>query len=171
MAESVQVTRINDWHQALADFILMYPQATGKQIAAHFDVSAQWVSIVRNSDSFKELMRQRRETHRELVSASVINKVEALADQAVDELARQIEAKELPVEHVKDIAAMSLKAMGFGGDRAAAPVQNNITIVADRAALAEAREKLIAQRNATVPVLEGAKQLIEERKEDGQRDE
>lgn len=159
----IDVKLTKPWHEALADFYIQYPQASGREAAAYFKVSTAWISIVKNSDSFKELLRHRLVAHRELISVSVINKVEALADQALDELAKQMNDRELPVEHVKDIAAMSLKAMGFGGDRGGAAVQNNITIVADRTALAEARDKLLASR-ATL-VIEAAK---EEEKENEQ---
>src|SRR5688500_6296380 len=103
-----QIQKVNDWHQALADFIIQFPQARNKEIAHHFKVSVQWVGMIRRSDAFQELMRSRREVHRELVSASVINKVEALADQAIDEISRQMEQGNIPIEHVKDVAAMSL---------------------------------------------------------------
>lgn len=162
---ATDIKRISPWHEALADFIIQWPQASNKEIAAHFKVSSQWVSIVKNSDNFKELMKTRRAEHRDLVSASVINKVEALAEQAIDEISRQIEHKELPVEHVKDIAAMSLKAMGFGGDRGGAAVQNNINVVVDREALFEARQKLLASRIDPTTVKE-AKELLEERKKE-----
>jgi hypothetical protein len=169
-----QIQKVNDWHQALADFIIQYPQARNKEIAHHFQVSVQWVGMIRRSDAFQELMRSRREVHRELVSASVINKVEALADQAIDEISRQMEQGNIPIEHVKDVAAMSLKAMGFGGDKSGPAVVNNTVVVADREALAEARAKLIAQRDRLVEtrplldaqVIRDAKETIEERKKD-----
>lgn len=149
-ATEVKLTR--PWHEALADWYIQYPQASAKETAAYFQVSTQWLSIVRNSDSFKELMKSRRNEHFGLVSVSVINKVEALADQALDELADQMNRKELPVEHVKDIAAMSLKAMGFGGGeaRGTGMVQNNINVMVDREALMEAREKLLSSRTEII---------------------
>lgn len=159
---ATDIQRISQWHEALADFYIQYPQASNREAAFQFNVSIQWVSIVKNSDSFKELMRARREQHRELVSVSVINKVEALAEQAIDELANQLETKQLPVEHVRDIAAMSLKAMGFGGERSGAGVVNNINVSVDREALAEAREKLLASRNN---LIEAKAERIEKQEE------
>lgn len=147
-ATDVQLTK--PWHEALADFYIQYPQASNSQTAVHFNVSPQWVSIVKNSDSFKELMRTRRAAHSELVSVSVINKVEALAEQAIDELADQISRKDLPVEHVKDIAAMSLKAMGFGGGDGQRGPSTVVNVNVDREALMEARAKLLSSRTEII---------------------
>lgn len=156
---ATNITQIKPWHESLADWYIQNPTASNRQTAKFFNVSEQWVSIVKNSDGFKELMKNRREAHRDLVSVSVINKVEALAEQAIDELADQMGRKELPVEHVKDIAAMSLKAMGFGGDRGGAAVTNNVNVVVDRDALLEARAKLISSRP---PMIESTAERKEE---------
>jgi hypothetical protein len=157
---ATNITQIKPWHESLADWYIQNPTASNRQTAKFFNVSEQWVSIVKNSDGFKELMKNRREAHRDLVSVSVINKVEALAEQAIDELADQMGRKDLPVEHVKDIAAMSLKAMGFGGDRGGgAAVTNNVNVVVDRDALLEARAKLISSRP---PLIESTAERKEE---------
>ena len=54
---------------------------------------------------------------------------------------------------------MSLKAMGFGGDRGGAAVTNNVNVVVDRDALLEARAKLISSRP---PLIESTAERKEE---------
>lgn len=142
-----------DWMHSLADFMIQNPHSTNVATARVFGVSAVWIGVVKRSDSFRELMKKRRAKHAEMVSQTVIEKVEALAEQAIDELSFRMQTEVVPLETVKDIGDMALKSLGFGGrNSSSSPVVNNITVTVEKEALAAAREKmkLINGGNAAV---------------------
>lgn len=135
----------SDWMHSLADFMIQNPHCTNIETARVFGVSAVWIGVVKRSDSFGELMKSRREVHSEMVSSSVIDKVEALAELAIEEMAARMEREVVPLEQVREIGDLALKSLGFGGRGGivgSAGVVNNISVNVDRDALAAAREKM-----------------------------
>lgn len=145
---TIPPAKVVDWHESLADYMILRPHASLAELAAHFGVTTIWIGVVRSSDSFRELMRTRREVHAKLVSHSVIQKVEALAEQTVEELSKRMSEEKVPLDTVREIGDMALKSLGFGGRGGtigpAGAIQQNVTVVVDREALAEARAKMLA---------------------------
>lgn len=61
MAE-VQIQSISHRHKAIADWLLSHPQVKNLELLAeHIGVSRSWLSIVMNSDVFKEYFEKRRQ--------------------------------------------------------------------------------------------------------------
>lgn len=123
----------------------MNPRASGAEIAFHFNVSESWLSIVKNSDAFKELWAQRRPEHFSRVSASITEKVTALAELTVDSLTDKIEKEKregtVSISTLKETAEMALKSLGFGNKGIPVPivqVQNNVFV--DKETLQRARD-------------------------------
>jgi hypothetical protein len=147
---SVQIKHTRPWHEALLEFILANPRASGVEIALYFNVTEAWVSTVKNSDAFQELWAKRRGEHFSRVSSSIAEKVTALAEVTVDTLTDEIEKSkrkgELKIETLKETADMALKALGFGAKGVQSPLastiniqQNNFSV--DKETLARAREQ------------------------------
>ena len=146
MAQSVQIKAVRPWHEELLEFIIANPRASGAEIALYFNVTESWVSIVKNSDAFKELWAARRSEHFSRVSAGLSDKVTALAEVTIDTLADEVEKKkrngELKIQELKEIGEMALKSLGFGAKREASltpVVVNNNNFVVDKDTLANAR--------------------------------
>lgn len=168
MAQSVQVKTVRDWHESLIDFIIANPGATLRIKAQVFGVSMSWLSIVENSDSFKEAMRLRRDEHFNNLSTGIVGKLEATADMLIEEINHRIQtdaSSAIPFNSLRDTADMALKHLGFGakgqgGVQQAGIINNNTVIVQDREALREAREMMAAKRaEATI---EATKEVIED---------
>ena len=158
-----------DWMHSLADFMIQNPHATNIETARVFGVTPVWIGVVKRSDSFNELMKSRREVHAELVSTSVISKVEALAEQAIEELSERMQRDVIPLEQVREIGDLALKSLGFGGRGGVvgtAGVVNNITVTVEKEALAAAREKMRLV-NAGAAALPSSQPLIEGKVLDG----
>lgn len=159
---TVPPAEAKDWMHSLADFMIQNPHATNIETARVFGVSAVWIGVVKRSDSFGELMKSRRAAHAEMVSASVIGKVEALAEQAIEELSARMQKEVVPLEQVREIGDLALKSLGFGGRGGvvgSAGVVNNINVTVDRDALASAREKMKLINGGGVPALPSAKEI------------
>lgn len=163
MAQSVQVKTVRDWHESLIDYIISNPGATLRVKAQVFGVSMSWLSIVENSDSFKEAMRLRRDEHFNNLSTGIVGKLEATADMLIEEINHRIQtdsSSAIPFNSLRDTADMALKHLGFGakgqgGVQQAGIINNNTVIVQDREALREAREMMAAKRaEATQEVIE-----------------
>lgn len=61
MAESVQVQSINFRHEQMADWLIAHPTAKSLQaLADHMGFSRSWISIVMQSDVWKEYWAKRR---------------------------------------------------------------------------------------------------------------
>lgn len=143
---------VRAWHEELLEFIIANPRASGAETALYFNVTESWLSIVKNSDAFKELWARRRPEHFSRVSAGVSEKLTALAEVTLDALTDKVETEKregiATVASLRETAEMTLKAMGFGnkahnatvaGGTTNVTVQNNI-ITVDRDTLARARE-------------------------------
>ena len=61
MAE-VQIASMSHRHKAIADWLLMHPEVKNLDLLAeHMQISRSWLSIVMNSDVFKEYFEKRRQ--------------------------------------------------------------------------------------------------------------
>ena len=169
MADSVQIKKVNNWHQALSDFMIANPEAKAYEAAAFFGVSESWLSIVKNSDSFKDFHQKRRDQHFDRISTGVGEKLETLAELTLDEAIERVEeskaegSQALPMSALTDLSKMALNAMGFGG-RGGVQVNlnqdNRSVVVNDAAALKRARETMAEIRG------ENDRQIIEGRVSD-----
>lgn len=155
------------WHEELIEFCIANPRASLQETAIFFNASISWISIVKNSDAFKELWAKRREAHFSTVSAGISERVTALAEMSVDGLAKKMEtaiaADTATIEQLKEVGDMALKALGFGAKHnqsANINQQNNVTnVFVDKSTLERAREARRMLQSTESP------KLIEEKKE------
>src|SRR5882672_2971816 len=98
---------VRAWHEELLEFLLVNPRASLQEIAIYFNASISWISIVRNSDAFKELYARRRDQHFDRVSITVSDRVTALADVTIDALTfkmeKHIAANTATIEQLKEV--------------------------------------------------------------------
>lgn len=187
MAESLQLHKVSKpWHEALAEYFILYPERTMTQAAADFNVSLPWLSLVKNSDAFQDYYQARRREHfndvsRALAESKIEDKLRSVADMSLDAIAdrvaehvQKVPTRELSLEALQTSAQLALKALGFGAKASGASpplVQNNTVIVASADALRKAqgnlrvvRERIIdpaldAVRSEAEKVLDGSAEL------------
>lgn len=169
---------VRPWHEELLEFLLANPRASLQEISFHFSATPSWISIVKNSDAFKEMWAKRRQEHFDRVSISVTDRVTALADVTIDALTVKMEQNILSdtatIEQLKEVGDMALKALGFGAKQSISirADQNNTTqnVFVDKATLERAREaRRLVQSNEIVnlipentPLLDSFPQIIKE---------
>lgn len=156
---------VRAWHEDLLEYIIANPRASGPEVASHFNVSESWLSIVKNSDAFRELWAQRRSEHFSRVSSTIVQKVEALADITVDALTDKIEADKrsgnLQYQTLKEVSEMALKSLGFGNKgvspsaTASHSVNVSVGIMVDKDVLARAREARARLASSPSLLIEG----------------
>ena len=118
---NTHIKRTNWWHEQIIDWELMNPSATMGDCARHFGKTEGWLSTVRNSDAFREFRARRIAEHQNMVSETVIEKVEGLAALTLDTLHDRIESEKdsISLGFVRETAETALKALGYGGKGAA----------------------------------------------------
>lgn len=149
---NTHIKRTNWWHEQVVDWELMNPSATLGDCARHFGKTEGWLSTVRNSDAFREFRARRIAEHQNMVSETVIEKVEGLAALTLDTLHERIEREkdDIPLAFVRETAETALKALGYGG-RGAAPAAVVQVNVVSAEALGRARDLM---RNRTIEPVE-----------------
>lgn len=149
MADSLQILKVNPFHEQLALYMIAHPSATLSQTAKHFKYSAPYISIIRNSDAFKvyyqSLVARQIEKLEPIMQATT-----AMTELALDKINKKLEdiGDELSVTELKEIADMGLKRLGYGaalkgpaGPNINISAQNGFVVV-DRGDLDEARRRM-----------------------------
>jgi len=148
MAQSDQIQSVKAWHEELMDFMLAQPRAGLKETSEYFGVSMSWLSVVKNSDAFKDAWEKRRENHSSAVSVSLVQRVEALAEVALETMTQKLEreGESIGLSTLREVSETALRSLGFGmresprAGQNAQTITNNNMIVVDRETLARARD-------------------------------
>lgn len=90
------ISKLNDLHEALADYMLVNPGATFREMGAHFNYSVSWLCTVVNSDMFQAYFAGRRGEVSSFVAASLPKKLEAAAHLATEKMIAVLEKTEDP---------------------------------------------------------------------------
>lgn len=160
MAQSVQVKKVSWWHERLVDHMLAHPEQTLTQIAHHFKISLSWLSIVKNSDVFKDYWLARSEAHSAALVGNIKDKAFAAAEQALDIINHRLErdAQVIPLETALNVVETTMKRFGYGSDDKGASPQVNMhfhgLVSQDQLAQARARmrgEVVTVEATAEVP--------------------
>lgn len=142
-----QLKDLSVTHNAIADWLIANPgKGQMGKCAAVFGISPAWLSTITQSDAFQALLKSKQEKTYQEVIIPLQDKIAGVAHAAVEKLGEVVNETN-DGRLVKDVADSMLNKLGYGakatpaGEGAGAPgtTINNTLIVADRAALAEAR--------------------------------
>ena len=144
-----QMKGVSWWYEAIVDWELSNPDGKRGDCAKQLKCTESHLSVISNSDSFKEFREMRMIAHREKVSNSIINKLEVVTDKALGKLEDVIDAAGpmTKMTDVADVAKMGLQALGMfrhgaSGLKSSSPtVQVNIGVSAEDLAIARERMK------------------------------
>ncbi len=99
-------------HDLVIDTMLADPGLTQTDIARQFNVSNTWVSILVNSDAFKERLRERKaELMDPVLRASLEEKLNGIANTALDRLAKRLDNPGLEMKN-QDLIAIAKLGIG-----------------------------------------------------------
>jgi len=111
------IKKVRYSHDAMIDLLIAEPTIRQNDLAAIFDRTPTWVSLVINSDAFQARLAERRaELVDPTIAASINERLSALADAT---LTRLLDRVTTPVQVVSDdfllrTAEVALKASGYG---------------------------------------------------------
>ncbi len=159
--------RFQAWYEDLINFMLLNPAATQKEMAAYFDKSANYISLVTRSDVFQERLAERRRDLAEAVNHQLVDKMGRVALRGLDIIADRLspdaqQQSRTTLKTVSDITDKQLQRLGYGGGGGPSGVQVNVLNVpagaASPGALREAQQTIrqdqAARLQTTPPLLE-----------------
>ena len=124
------IERINYTHDALIDAIITNPEKTQREFAAIFGYGESWLSIIMNSDSFKERLHERREEIvNPILRATVEDRMKALVQKSTEILLERLAVDPDPSLALKTLEVTS-RSLGYGAKLAGPAVQVNVAPVA-----------------------------------------
>lgn len=165
-----QPARPQEWHDQMAEMLIIDPTVTNEQLAIALELNVQSVALVRRSDMFKLHYRNRlakfQDKNDERIRERLEGRITRVADSALENLELQLEQQRnllLSGQVVKEMrdtretAETVLSALGYSRKGAppqppAGQVNNNSVFIVDATLLASAREKMRALTN----VIEGS---------------
>lgn len=141
----VQIQTLSHRHQEIADWLIAHPAVKNLQVLAnHMNVSRSWLSIVMNSDVFKEYWAKRRAALETDLRDRLVLKQLDVTLKALEKLDDIISDEEVDDRLILDIATKTAQNLGFAPSRQRTTVTEEhtqeLTRPVDAGTLATARE-------------------------------
>lgn len=119
-----EIAKIRYTHDAIIDEILVDPSISQGELSRRFGFSQAWMSIVINSDAFKNRLAERKgELVDPKITASVEERLESLAKRSLDRLLERVESS-VPLKPL-ELVAMAKLGAGDRMNRSPGPAVNN----------------------------------------------
>lgn len=111
---AAQIQSISHRHEAIADWLLVNPEVKNLEVLCDMlHVSRTWLSIVMNSDVFKEYFAKRRDAWEGDMHDKIRNKQLKVTLQAYDRLENILCDEEVDPRLVLDITTKTTERLGF----------------------------------------------------------
>lgn len=158
------IQKLNHTHEAILNWLVLNPHKSLRECADTMGFTQPWLSTVIHSDIFQMALRERQMNVANRVAASIPERLQAVADVALDKLAEKVADSEDP-DFILDAADKVLHRMGYAPASARNPAgspaqgqpqfQQNNTFILGQGDLAEARALMAAASKIQQPALEG----------------
>lgn len=124
------------WYPAIADAMLRNPDYSQEKIARELGKTPVTISMIVNTDLFRDYFAQRRKDWERTHDASLVQKTMKVASSALDILAESMEKKRdsIPIGQLTQIATSALDRLGYSPNKPAAPA-GGLTVNAQNAQL------------------------------------
>lgn len=115
------------WYSAIADTMIRQPDWTIEQIAGSLNKSPSYLSLIINTDLFKEHLARRKAQWREDHDHAVRSKLTGVVTEGLDILLTQLKTKkdQIPMKMVVEVTTSALDRLGYAPQSGPAVVVNN----------------------------------------------
>ena len=141
MAE-VQISRVKIHHEQILTWLILNPDKTQGDCAAHFGVTEPWLSVIINSDVFQNRWRERRDFMAEHADKNIMGLMREAATKGLAKLVDKIDSSADP-EFLLSATDKILNRMGFGPKSGGTVVNVNPTSIQVTAADIQAGRAMI----------------------------
>lgn len=151
-------------HKAFADYMLMNPGCTLREMGQVFNYSISWISQVTNSDMFKAYFEQRRQGIDCAIAADLPERLRAAACLATERVMEVLE-KTNDADTIIDAFDKVLHRYGYApnakGVAQQAVVQQQNVFFLDKGDFAQARQQLMQSHQSPMPEVEVKGEVLE----------
>lgn len=143
-------------HKAIMEYMILHPQARGREIAEHFEISLSWFYIVTNTDLFKAKFVAMRDEITSVAIADIQERLSGIALQGLDLIAENLETSADPL-YIRQTTEMVLKAQGYGSKTPSVTVkvgEGSLVQVVSSSVIANAEARRIELTTPTLPAIE-----------------
>lgn len=143
---ATQIKKVRYTTDAVIDVILTNPAVSQGELAEMFGYTQTWISIIINSDAFKNRLAERKgQLIDPQITASVEERLEALGKASLDRLLDRVNSS-VPLKPL-ELVAMAKLGVGNRADKPVAPQQqNNLYVLSMPAPAASSKEWLSQAR-------------------------
>lgn len=153
---TVHPQKENWWYASVVDWMLANPDKTKRDCAAAFNVTPQWIYVLSQSDVFKTLLAARRREHNQMVSGTIVEKLEGFTEMVLDTMTEKWVAADIAnaitMGFAKDTLDMTLSKLGYSGKGNSPAPQVQVNVLQATPEVLEAAR----QRMSTLGQSEGA---------------
>lgn len=161
-APAPTLQKVRFTHDAVIDEILLNPAITQRELAKMFGFTEGWMSIIVNSDAFKERLADRKgELVDPAIRAGINDRLDAVARRSLDKILERLDSPMAGSIKNGDLVAMAKLGVGDKNTRPAGPqVQQNLYVVSLPTPAENSQAWLNSARGRTPPP--GGVPLVEE---------
>lgn len=103
-----EIQKVRWSHDACIDLIIANPAITQRELSAYFGYTESWMSIICNSDAFKERLASRKaELLDPKLRATISERLDGLAKMALDKLMTRVELNMISNKDLIEAAKLS----------------------------------------------------------------
>ena len=125
---ATQIVELNHRHMAIAEYLINHPSARLNEVAQAVGMTPSWVSIVTNSELFRDYFMRRHREVSNMVHIPLHDKLHGVAHVAVEKLGRAVDESTDP-NFILAAADKALKNLGFGAPKGPSVQINNVSNV------------------------------------------
>lgn len=142
--EKTSVKKLSYRHEAIAKWILANPEKRLGDCAKEFGITQAWLSVLINSDIFRNYISEMRDKIDIEFQASLTDKLTGVAHRAAEKLGEQVEVSG-NADFLLDVVDKTAKLLGHGPRPGGATINVNQPVAmvpVDQATLHEARQMM-----------------------------
>lgn len=113
MADSVQLKKLSPTHHAIMNYLVANPCVPLSIVAKEFGITQPWLSVVLNSDIFRDMMGKRQDAVFHHTVMPLKEKMTVLASKGLDKLIDKMDV-ELDMDVARKTTEGVLDRLGFG---------------------------------------------------------
>lgn len=119
------------WYEAISDWMIANPGGKLGDCALALNKAQSTISMIVNSQLFKDYHAQRRQAFREQHDEAIVAKTTKVAELGLDLILERMTTKRdaIPLGVVKDLTDSALSRLGYGTPKAGVPMPGGTTII------------------------------------------
>lgn len=127
-----EIQKVRNIHDAIIDTMIAAPTLSQGELAKQFGYTQGWMSIILNSDSFRDALKRRRE---EIIDpkllATVEDRLTAVANKAMERMLERLDLSSSSISNgeLTKMVEVTTKGLGLGPQSRQPVLQQNLYVI------------------------------------------